>query len=46
MIMDKLQAHVRVRPEVTIASEESVRKQVYTGNSRKLIRFVDKRKII
>jgi len=46
MIMDKLQAHVRVRPEVIIASEESVRKQVYTGNSRKLIRFVDKRKII
>ena len=46
MIMDKLQAHVRVRPEVIIASEESVRKQVYIGNSRKLIRFVDKRKII
>jgi phenylacetate-CoA ligase len=46
MIMDKLQAHVRVRPEVIIASEESVRKQVYSGNSRKLIRFVDKRKII
>jgi phenylacetate-CoA ligase len=44
MIMDKLQAHLRVRPEVIIASEESVRKQVYTGNSRKLIRFVDKRK--
>ncbi len=44
MIMDKLQAHVRVRPEVIIASEESVRKQVYTGNSRKLIRFVDERK--
>jgi phenylacetate-CoA ligase len=43
-IMDKLQAHVRVRPEVIIASEESVRKQVYTGNARKLIRFVDERK--
>ncbi len=44
MIMDKLQAHLRVRPEVVIASEESVRKQVYAGNSRKLIRFIDKRK--
>jgi phenylacetate-CoA ligase len=44
MIMDKLQAHLRVRPEVIIVSEESVRKQVYTGNSRKLIRFVDERK--
>jgi hypothetical protein len=44
MIMDKLQAHVRVRPEVIMASEESVRKQVYIGNSRKLIRFVDERK--
>ncbi len=44
MIMDKLQAHLRVRPEVIIASEESVKQQVYTGNSRKLIRFVDQRK--
>lgn len=44
-IMDKLQAHLRVRPEVIIASEEQVRSQVYQGNSRKLIRFVDKRKI-
>ena len=46
VIMDKLQAHLRVRPEVIIASEESVKSQVYTGNSRKLIRFVDKRKKI
>jgi phenylacetate-CoA ligase len=44
MIADKLQAHLRVRPEVIIESEESVRKQVFAGNSRKLIRFVDKRK--
>ena len=44
MIMDKLQAHLRVRPEVIIASEETVKQQVYAGNSRKLIRFVDKRK--
>ncbi len=44
MIMDKLQAHLRVRPEVVIASEESIRKQVYAEQSRKLIRFIDKRK--
>lgn len=44
MIGDKLQAHLRVRPEVVIASEESVRSQVCQGNSRKLIRFIDKRK--
>ena len=44
LISEKLQACLRVRPEVVIASEESVRSQVYAGNSRKLIRFVDKRK--
>jgi phenylacetate-CoA ligase len=44
MIMDRLQAHLRVRPEVNITTEENVKKQVLTGNSRKLIRFVDKRK--
>jgi len=43
-IMDRLQAHLRVRPDVVIASEEEVRAQVYQGNSRKIIRFVDKRK--
>jgi len=44
MIMDKLQAHLRVRPEVVIVSEDSVKRDVYPGNSRKPIRFVDKRK--
>jgi phenylacetate-CoA ligase len=44
MIADKLQAHLRVRPEVVIASEDDVKSQVYAGNARKLIRFVDKRK--
>jgi phenylacetate-CoA ligase len=43
-IMDTLQARLRVRPEVIVAGEEEVRKQVFSGNSRKLIRFVDKRK--
>lgn len=42
-IMDKLQAHLRVRPEVIITSEEQVKSQVYPGNARKLTRFVDKR---
>jgi phenylacetate-CoA ligase len=44
MIMDKLQAHLRVRPQVVVEQEEDVKKQVYAGNSRKLIRFVDARK--
>jgi len=44
MITEKLQAHLRVRPEVIVASEEDVKSQVFAGNSRKLIRFVDKRK--
>jgi phenylacetate-CoA ligase len=44
VIMDKLQAHLRVRPEVVIVSEESVKRDIYPGNSRKPIRFVDKRK--
>ncbi len=42
-IMDKLQAHLRIRPEVIIASEESIRKEVCAENSRKLIRFKDRR---
>ena len=46
MITDKLQTHLRVRPDVIVASEEDVKKQVYAGNSRKLIRFVDKRKTL
>jgi phenylacetate-CoA ligase len=44
MIMDKLQSHLRVRPEVIIASEDAVRNQVYSENNRKLVRFVDTRK--
>jgi phenylacetate-CoA ligase len=44
MIMDKLQAHLRVRPEVIITSEEQIRNQLYSGNPRKLIRLVDERK--
>jgi phenylacetate-CoA ligase len=44
MIMDKLQAHLRVRPEVVIATDEQVKSKVYSGNPRKLTRFVDERK--
>jgi phenylacetate-CoA ligase len=42
-ITDKLQARLRVKPEVIISDEESIMKQVYAGNSRKFIRFIDKR---
>ncbi len=45
MVAERLQAHLRVRPEVVVASEESVKSQVCAGNSRKIIRFVDKRNI-
>ncbi|MBI4848347.1 MAG: AMP-binding protein [Nitrospirae bacterium] len=42
-IMDILQAHLRVRPDVIISSGEEVRKQLFAGNSRKAIRFIDRR---
>ncbi len=43
MIMDELQAALRVKPEVIVLSEEVIREQVYGQNSRKLIRFVEGR---
>jgi phenylacetate-CoA ligase len=46
MIIEKLQAHLRVRPEVVVESEEIVKGKVYAGNSRKIIRFMDERKKI
>ena len=42
-IMDKLQSRLRVRPEVIVESEQNIRQQVYAGNSRKPIRFLDMR---
>ncbi|PKL52645.1 MAG: CoF synthetase [Nitrospira bacterium HGW-Nitrospira-1] len=42
-IATELQARLRVCPEVVIASEEQVRAQVYSGNSRKLVRLIDRR---
>jgi phenylacetate-CoA ligase len=44
VIMDKLQSHLRVRPEVIVTSEEHIKSKVYAGNPRKLIRFIDERK--
>lgn len=44
MIMDELQACLRVKPEVIVLSEEAIKEQVYGQNSRKLIRFVEGRK--
>jgi phenylacetate-CoA ligase len=46
LIKDKLQAHLRVRPEVIIASDEQIKSKVYAGNPRKLNRFVDERKLL
>lgn len=43
MIVDKLQAALRVRPEVVITSEETVIRWRNAGNSRKLIKFIDDR---
>jgi phenylacetate-CoA ligase len=43
-IMDKLQAHLRVRPDVVVADEKEIRNQVYAGTSRKPVRFFDTRK--
>ena len=43
VIMDKLQALLRVRPEVTVVSEAQIRSQLSAGNSRKAIRFLDQR---
>ncbi len=42
-IMDKLQAHLRVRPEVVISGKDEIQRQLYSGNSRKAMRFIDRR---
>ncbi|MBI5056067.1 MAG: AMP-binding protein [Nitrospirae bacterium] len=42
-IMDILQARLRVRPDVIISSGEEIRKQLFAGNSRKAMRFIDRR---
>lgn len=40
----KLQARLRVKPEVVVEPEEAIRQQVYTPASRKPVRFMDRRK--
>lgn len=42
-IMDKLQAHLRVRPEVVISGKDEIQRELFPGNSRKAIRFIDRR---
>lgn len=43
LIIDRLQAALRVKPDVIITSEETVNRWKYAGNSRKLIKFIDDR---
>ncbi len=42
-VMDKLQSHLRVRPEVVILPDKEIKKQIYADNQRKAIRFIDRR---
>ena len=39
----ELQSHLRVKPKVIIEDESVIRKQVFTQESRKPIRFIDRR---
>ena len=43
IISERLQARLRVRPEVVVASEEEIRRMIFPGNSRKVNHFVDRR---
>jgi phenylacetate-CoA ligase len=43
IISERLQARLRVRPEVVITGEEEIRKLIFPGNSRKVNHFVDRR---
>jgi len=43
-ILDRLQAMLRVTPEVAITTEETVMRWRSAGNSRKIVRFIDDRK--
>ena len=45
LIMDRLQAHLRVRPEVLVVPDDHVRGRVYARVGRKPIRFVDERRL-
>lgn len=43
LIVTKLQAALRVSPEVIITSEETVNRWKSAGNSRKIVKFIDER---
>jgi len=45
IIQDKLQARLRVKPEVIIADLETIKQKVYDPKSRKPVRFIDKRQV-
>jgi phenylacetate-CoA ligase len=45
-ILDRLQATLRVTPDVAITSEDTVMRWRNAGNSRKIVRFIDERKEI
>ena len=42
-IQEKLQARLRVKPEVFICQEDWIKEKVYTSGSRKPVRFIDQR---
>ncbi len=42
-ISEKLQARLRVKPEVVVSSGEEIRKVIFSNKSRKPVRFIDKR---
>ena len=42
-IQEKLQARLRVTPQVFICDEELIKEKVYASNSRKPVRFIDRR---
>jgi len=42
-IASELKAHLRVSPEVVIMSEQQMRHRLYSGNSRKIVRLIDRR---
>jgi phenylacetate-CoA ligase len=46
VIMDKLQSRLRVRPEVIISTDEEIKKQIFPADTRKINRFIDRRKNI
>jgi phenylacetate-CoA ligase len=43
IISERLQARLRVRPEVVLAEEEEIKKMINPGASRKVNRFIDRR---